>query len=96
MKIKEVHTDKGLLVAGEDSNTVISAINGKIAAWDAADGKLVWEHKGRGTVKGLEILIANGESGDVFTLFEEGNASGLIKRLKADSGKVTWEFREDR
>lgn len=96
MEIRGVHTDKGLLVAGEDSGTVISAIDGKIAAWDAADGKLVWEHKGHGTVKGLEILIANGESGDILTLFEEEKVSGLVKRLTADSGEVKWEFKEDR
>ncbi len=89
----------GHLRAGEAENSVISAVDGKLRAWDALDGKLVWGNEfGDGPVKDLEVLeLVDGTEGsakDAIVLSGEGKA--VVRRLEGDTGAVVWEHIDDR
>ena len=89
-------TARGFLSAGEGEDTVISAVGEDVQAWDAADGRLVWAWKGRGQIKSLEIIEAQGGAKDVLVLSEEEGNVGVVRKLKANSGEVVWEHKDTR
>ncbi len=91
----------GFLRAGEDQDSIISAIDGEVAAWDLLNGKAVWSNRfDNGTVKDLEVLPfedrASGEdTKDAIVLFgQEGR--GIVRRLGGKTGDVVWEYHDDR
>ena len=89
-------TGRGFLSAGKGEDTVVSAIGDGVQAWDAADGRLVWEWKGSGLVKGLEVLETQGGAKDALVLSEEEGGVGLVRKLNTVSGEVVWEHRDTR
>ena len=80
--------------AGDDG-IVISAVDGEVQAWNAADGRLAWECRGDGPVKGLAILGEEGQRGVVVYSEEEGSRA-VVRKLAADSGDVVWEHTDAR
>ncbi|KAI9788759.1 MAG: hypothetical protein M1816_006616 [Peltula sp. TS41687] len=94
-------SSNGFLRAGEDENIVISALGGKVTAWDAAGGKAVWSNEfvDGDEVKDLEVLAlqdgsdANGAK-DSIVLFARGTRA-VVRRLDGKSGDVVWEFSHD-
>lgn len=82
-------TGGGFLRAGGDG-TVISAANDEVHVWNAADGRLVWQWKGAGPVRGLEVDERDGNSG-IIVLSEEEESKALIRKLAASNGAVLWE-----
>ena len=86
---------ESFLKATKTENTIITAIGGTVNAWDAADGKLVWEWETTGTVMGLEVLDIEGSKKDLILLVEE-NGKGLIRRLGAADGQLVWEHTDER
>lgn len=87
---------KGLLGAVAEGNTIFSAINGGVQAWDAAEGRLVWEQLGGGVSKDLEVLGLGGTAKDILTLTATRATTGIIRKLTADSGEILWEFKDER
>lgn len=87
---------KGLLGAITDGSIVFSAINGHVQAWDAAEGRLVWEQPGSGVSKDLVVLDLGGLVKDILTLTAERPTRAIIRKLAADSGKALWEFEDER
>lgn len=88
-------TTEGFLKAGEGEDTIISAVNDDIQAWDAADGRQVWGWKANGQVKGLEVLESHGKAKDVIALSAEGT-KGVVRKLEATTGEVAWEYSDER
>lgn len=94
------HTDNPdktacLLRAADGTNTVVSAAGGYISSWSALDGKLGWESWFGDSVADLELLELPGASaGDVIALF--GGKNGVVRSLDSESGRVKWEFKDDR
>ena len=92
------HNGTGLLRAGEDQDTAISAFGDHVAAWGASDGRIVWETRvGGATVEDLEILeqedgIANTDSKDTLVLLSNGE----VKRLDGKSGRTKWTHHDTR
>ena len=95
----------GFLRASDQSRTIVSAVGEYVAAWNAFDGKLVWEKRfvGGGSVKDLELLELHdptAETGtrDVVAVFGEEDASvvSTVRRLDGSTGQVQWEFRDSR
>lgn len=91
----------GYLRAGENQDIVISAVEGQVAAWDAADGKLAWNTDFKDTpVKDLEVLeLADASAAatgtkDVVVLF--GGSSSVVRRLDGQTGAVKWAFEDNR
>ncbi|MCJ1439443.1 hypothetical protein MMC27_008837 [Xylographa pallens] len=81
--------DKGYLKALDGEDIVVSAVGNTVTAWDAADGKLVWQWAGAGAVTGLEVLGVEGMKGDVIVATEDAGTN-IVTRLGATSGTVVW------
>lgn len=88
-------TNSAFLSAADGENTIYSAFKDSVRAWDATDGRLVWDRKGTGLAKALEILTTDDGQGDVLELSEEGKTA-LVTKLAASSGEVLWESRDER
>ncbi len=85
------HKTSGLLKAGEGGDTLISAVNGKVQAWDATDGRLVWEWDGGNGTKVVDVT-PSAEGGKYVLVLSEGESSSFVVRsLAADIGEVFWE-----
>ncbi|KAL0258185.1 hypothetical protein SLS55_007357 [Diplodia seriata] len=87
----------GFLRAGENQDIIISAVEGQVSAWDAADGKLAWSSAfNNAPVKDLEVLELADASAtvsgvkDVVVLF--GGSGSTVRRLDGQTGAVKWEF----
>lgn len=87
---------KGLLRATAEGNTVFSAVNGALQAWDAAEGRLVWEQSYAGDATDLKVLDFGNASKGYLVLATESAATGTVTKLAADSGKILWEFQDER
>lgn len=87
---------KSLLRAAAEGNTIFSAINGRIQAWDAAQGRLLWEQLDTGESKDLQVLDLKETPGNILVLTVMRPTTGFIKSLAADSGKIVWEFKDER
>jgi outer membrane protein assembly factor BamB len=91
---------QGHLRSGHEQDTVISAIGGRIAAWSAADGRLVWETSMPGAVvEDLEILeqedgMTINEAKDAVVLLSAGTHG--VKRLDGKTGQTKWTFEDTR
>ena len=81
--------DKGYLKALDGEDIVVSAVGRTVSAWDASDGKLVWQWAGEGAVTGLEVLGVEGMKGDVIVATEDAGTN-IVTRLDASSGTVVW------
>ena len=84
------------LRALDGESTIYSAVNEVVQAWDAADGRLVWDWRGRGVVKALEVLEPNGRQRAILTLNEEEGKPSTVRKFAADTGEVIWEFKDNR
>lgn len=84
----------GILKAGDGEDIVVSAVGSDVQAWDAADGKLVWEWKCRGVAKSLSVSDF-GEGKDVLVACQ---SEGLVTvtQLKYSSGILGWEYKDER
>lgn len=90
------HTTSNLLKAGEGGDTLISAVNGKIQAWDATDGRLVWEWDGGDETQVVDVT-PSAEGGKYVLVLSVGQGSTFVARsLAADTGEVFWESGDSR
>jgi hypothetical protein len=91
---------EGFLRSSNGETTVVSAAGDVVSSWDALDGKLAWKSQfDDGQVKDLELLelqdgSVSSDARDVITLF--GDKTGIVRRLDGISGKVKWEYKDDR
>jgi hypothetical protein len=91
---------QGHLRSGHEQDTVVSAVGGRIAAWSASDGRLVWEASvGGAVVEDLEILeqedgMTINEAKDAIVLLSGG--SNGVKRLDGKTGQAKWTFEDTR
>lgn len=89
-------TGKALLNAADGESTIYSAVNGGIQAWDAADGRLVWDWRGTGRTIALKVFTADGGQKYVIALNKEEGKTGIVRKLAAETGEVLWELKDDR
>ncbi|OCK85638.1 DUF1620-domain-containing protein [Lepidopterella palustris CBS 459.81] len=89
---------EGFLRAGEEQDTVVSAVGGEVTAWSTSDGRFVWKTKFPDTiVKDVEILELEGgrtsrEAKDAIILLSGGEH--VIKRLDGKTGAVKWTYED--
>ncbi|KAF2272386.1 DUF1620-domain-containing protein [Westerdykella ornata] len=89
---------KSTLRAGEDQDTLVSALGDRITAWSAADGRVVWENRVHGaTVEDLEILeqedgITDTEAKDSIVLLS--GATPSVQRVDGKTGRVKWTYQD--
>lgn len=87
---------KGLLGAIPEGSIIFSAINGLVQAWDAAEGRLIWEQPGSGVSKDLVVTDFGGTANDILTLTAKNSTAGIVRKLAADSGEILWESKDER
>lgn len=87
---------KGHFRSGFEQDTVISAVGDRITAWNAADGRLVWETSFDGAVvEDLEILeqedgMTISAAKDAIVLLSAGTSG--VKRLDGKTGRAKWTY----
>ena len=87
----ENNTAHGLLKAREGGDTLVSAVNGKVQAWDATDGRLVWEWDGGYETKVVDLTLS-AEGGNNVLVLSRGEDSGfIVRKFLADTGDIIWE-----
>lgn len=91
---------KSSLVAGEDQDVVVSAVDDRITALSASDGRIAWDSTVSGApVEDLEILeqkdgMTDGEVKDVIVL--RGGSHPTVQRLDGKTGRVKWTHEDTR
>lgn len=91
---------RGKLVAGDEQDTVVTAVGTTITAWSAADGRFVWETKFAGQrISDLRRLeIPEGRTGSYakdLVVIAKGKQTAVV-RLNAETGSVLWRYEEQR
>lgn len=86
----------GILRAKLGENTVVSGIGNHVSAWDAADGRLVWDSQfGEDEiVRDLEIVDDASNISKVVVLL--GREHGVVKTLDGQTGKTKGTYVDDR
>lgn len=90
------HTFKSFLSSSEGENTIYSGTNGDVQAWDAADGRQVWNYAGKGEIVDLQVLPLDNGQKNIITLTNHEGSARNIKKMAADSGEVIWDFQDNR
>ena len=86
---------RGFLVAARNEDHVISAFRKNVQAWNAADGRQIWEWRTLGSLNSLETLPTTDGGQDAIVLCEEGPQHYVVRRLDGRTGKVKWEHKDD-
>lgn len=90
-------TNSTFLRAGQDQDIVISAVDGEVAAWAAADGRQAWSANLDGAaVKDLEIIEipeADQQTKDAIVLTSASQPT--VRRLGGQDGSLKWLFRDE-
>ena len=86
---------RGFLRAANETNMVISAVGNKVRAWEGADGRLVWEWEGKGSLRSLSLQDVAGGSKDPMVVYED-EGTVTISKLSSTTGKMKWEVKQDK
>ena len=89
-------TPTGLLKASDQDGTIYSAVDACVQAWDASDGRLIWEWGGSGDIHGLEVSRTSTGDEGIYVLSRENSNRVVVRRFSRDSGTVLWEFEDER
>lgn len=93
---QQLDNGNGLLRASNGDNVLVSAVNGSLQAWDAAEGRILWEWKSSEEIKALEVLTSDGAGRSVYTVSQGSGAKAVVRKISGDSGAVIWEHEDDR
>lgn len=97
--LKHANTTQSFLRAGHGQDTVVSGIDGQVAAWSASDGRQVWAHDLQGAlVRDLEILeipAAAQEPGTKDAIVLSAGTHTTLSRLDGVDGHVKWSFKDE-
>jgi hypothetical protein len=83
------------LRAGEDQDIVVSGHSNKVAAWAAADGRIVWDATVPGPLVDLEILELIDGVGSVSTkdvILLTGGENAVVQRVDSSTGLMKWSY----
>lgn len=85
----------GLLQPSRIGNLIISAINGTVQAWDAAEGRLVWEWIGHEDIKALVVSQIDVDSRDIYILSQDNENKAYVRKLAQESGILDWQYQDE-
>lgn len=90
--VEVVERTHGFLRAAEDERTLVTAMEGRVNAWDAVTGREIWNNDFEGSARDLKILDTAGNEvhKDTLVLFEQAGL-GILRRLDGKTGNVAWE-----
>ncbi len=99
--LRNIGPAKAGLLAQEGSDFIVSYFGSAVSAWDAMNGKLVWQRfmPRRQHVKSAKLIpsgrdVLSSSAIDVAVLY--GTGGGTITRLDGSSGAVVWEHEDKR
>lgn len=81
---------QGILRAQDSSTTIVSGTGNAVRAWDAKDGRMIWQWRGGHAVKSLEVLGLEGSQGDIIAVTEGEESGGTVWRLSGTDGTPKW------
>ncbi|KAL8998081.1 MAG: hypothetical protein Q9169_002774 [Polycauliona sp. 2 TL-2023] len=93
---QQLRDGSALLNAPAGGTTVISAVNGTVQAWDAADGRLVWDWTGSGGIKALDVVRGESPGQGVYIVTQASESKATIRKLSEGSGTLVWEHEVER
>ncbi|KAL9594189.1 MAG: hypothetical protein Q9219_007175, partial [cf. Caloplaca sp. 3 TL-2023] len=92
---QQLEDGNGLVKPSSKGNLIISAVNGTVQAWDAADGKFVWDWRNPDEIKALEISPSNIDDHGVYVLTQGHGGNAYIRKFTEDMGTLEWEYQDD-
>ncbi|KAL8931903.1 MAG: hypothetical protein Q9216_007030 [Gyalolechia sp. 2 TL-2023] len=93
---QQLRNGNGLLSPSTKGNVVISAVNGTVQAWDAAEGRLAWDWIGREKIKALVVSQNDRDGRGVYILTQNDGSKAHVRKLAQDSGAPIWEYQDER
>ena len=93
---QQLSSGNGLLKASRKDGIVVSAVNGIIQAWDAAEGRLVWDWQGAEEIKALEVSESSGDDHGVYVLSQSEGGKAFVRKFSGQSGTLLWEHYDER
>ena len=81
----ERRTSLGILRAANNTNLLISSVGNRIRAWDASEGRLVWEREEKGMIQSLELLEVDP------MIVSMTDSKVYLSRLNGMNGKMIWD-----
>ncbi|KAL8767789.1 MAG: hypothetical protein Q9209_005783 [Squamulea sp. 1 TL-2023] len=84
----------GLLRPPSGGSTLISAVNGNVQAWDAAEGRLLWNWAGSEDIKALEVVRSGDAGQGVYIVTQTSGHRTIIRKLSEESGSILWEHED--
>ncbi|KAL8716361.1 MAG: hypothetical protein Q9220_000268 [cf. Caloplaca sp. 1 TL-2023] len=92
---QQLNSSSGLLIASSGENAIYSAVGEAVQAWDAPEGRLLWEWRGPGNIIALEFARSDAGKHGVYILSRTDTGKAIVRKLSADSGVVIWEHQDD-
>ncbi|KAI4275431.1 MAG: hypothetical protein LQ337_003230 [Flavoplaca oasis] len=92
---QQLANGSGLLKAPAGGDTIISAVNGTIQAWDAAEGRLVWGWRGSGEIKALEVVRDGITGRGIYIVTQAVGTRAVIRKLSEGTGALLWEYEDE-
>ena len=92
-KLEQDPSTYGLLKTTPGSDSVTSALDGKVQTWDAADGRLGWEWQSNGSVQAVELALYQGTTLAV-VLSQGDGTNNFINCFNAEDGTPHWRFQD--
>ncbi|KAL8873347.1 MAG: hypothetical protein Q9174_001167 [Haloplaca sp. 1 TL-2023] len=92
---QQLNNGNGLLRASDGDNALLTAVNGSIQAWDAAEGRQLWRQTLDEDIRALEVAKEPGGGRSVYALSQRGEAKSVIRKISGQSGDVLWEHGDD-
>lgn len=93
---KSRNATQSFLRSGQDQDSVISAVDGEVAAWSAADGRQIWSTEtGAARVRDLEIIEipdVKQMSGIKDVVVLSSSPVSSVVRIDGKDGHVKWSF----
>ena len=93
---QQLKSGNGLLRASDGDNVLLTAVNGSVQAWDAAEGRQLWRLTLNEDIKALEVSRGPGVGRNVYTVSQRGEAKSVVRKISGDSGDVQWEHGDDK
>lgn len=93
---QQLNHGNGLLKASDGDSLLFSAIHGIVQAWDAAEGRLLWDWSISEEIMAIEIVKSHGVGRMVYVVTKGPSTKAVVRLLTGDSGAVVWEYEDER
>ncbi|KAI4146334.1 MAG: hypothetical protein LQ341_002118 [Variospora aurantia] len=92
---QQLGAGNGLLRPVFGESIIISVVNRTVQAWDAAEGRLVWDWTSPDEITNLEISQYGGGGQGIYILTQGEGAKATVRKLSEHSGVLEWEYHDE-